>query len=427
MKISKIFNKSEVLLIALLAGIQFTHIVDFMILMPLGPQITRLLNISQQQFSFLVSIYTFAAGLSGFCSSFFVDFFDRKKVLLTFFVGFTVGTIACGIADSYYSFLIVRCLTGMFGGVLSSIVLSIVSDNFEYQRRGFAIGTVMGAFALASVFGVPFGLYLANMFQWQAPFLILGGLSAFLLLLVSLFIPKQNKHLHVNAIKDPLQTFKMILQSENQKLALILIFFLVLGQFSIIPFISMSFVLNAKLPEEHLPLIYLFGGLCSLIAGPTVGRLADKFTKTKVFSVSLIVSLLPIYLITNLGPSSELTIMLISCSFFIVMSGRLVPAMALITSTAPTEKRAGFLSIVSATQQLSAAFAASVAGYIMSMSTNEKVAFASEVSKKALKPNLNLKAVSMPLDTYYLVGYLAIAASLITFVLAQKVKAEYVD
>lgn len=425
MKYAKQFNKNEIILIFLLACIQFTHIVDFMILMPLGPQITRLLDISNQQFGYLVSIYTFAAGVSGFLSSFFVDFFDRKKVLLLFFVGFTLGTIACGLVSTYYSFMFVRLLTGAFGGVLSSIVLSIVSDNFEYQRRGLAIGTVMGAFALASVFGVPFGLYLATQFEWQTPFLVLGSISAILLLFAFLFIPLQNRHLLEQQEKrDPLQTFKMIGSSLNQQMALILMFFLVMGQFSIIPFISMGYVYNAKLPESSLPLIYLFGGICSLFAGPTVGRLSDMFTKTKVFSVSLLISIIPIYLITNLGPSSQITILIISCSFFIVMSGRLVPAMALITSTAPPNKRAGFLSIVSATQQLSAAFAAIVAGYIMSMSSNQALALSEHQTAETLTHH---STAGTPLDTYYLVGYLAIVASIITFALAQKVKPEFVD
>lgn len=425
MKLFSKFTASEILLVGLLACVQFAHIVDFMILMPLGPQITRLLNISQQQFSYLVSSYTLAAGVSGLLSSFFVDFFDRKKILILFFIGFTLGTFACGMVESYEAFLTVRCVTGIFGGVLSSIVLSIVSDNFEYQRRGLAVGTIMGAFALASVFGVPFGLYLANLFQWQAPFLILGGLCIFLLTLISLFIKKQNDHLIAGKIKDPLQTFKMISKSLNQQLSLILIFFLVMGQFTIIPFISMSFVFNARLPEANLPLIYLFGGLCSLIAAPVVGRLSDIYTKTKVFSISVLLSLVPVYLITNLGPSPKWLILMISSSFFIVMSGRMVPAMALITSTAPTDKRAGFLSIVSAIQQLSAAFAAWIAGYIMSMSTSQTLAMGEGNDLQALSKNL--LTMDKPLDTYYLVGYLAIAASLVTFALAQKVKPEFLD
>jgi MFS transporter, DHA1 family, inner membrane transport protein len=425
MKLFSKFSKAEALLILLLACIQFTHIVDFMILMPLGPQITRLLNISQQQFSYLVSSYTLAAGLSGFMSSFFVDFFDRKKVLILFFIGFTIGTFACGLVDSYYTFLFARCLTGVFGGVLSSIILSIVSDNFEYQRRGLAVGTVMGAFALASVFGVPFGLYIANLFQWQAPFIILGGICIIIFILCSVFIPKQNLHLIKGQIRDPLQTLKMIFESKNQRLALILIFFLVMGQFSVIPFISMSFVFNAKLPETSLPLIYLFGGLCSLIAAPIVGRLSDIYTKTKVFSTSVLISIIPVYLITNLGPSSTIVILFISSSFFIAMSGRMVPAMALITSTAPPNKRAGFLSIVSAVQQLSAASAAWIAGQIMSMSSSQALTLGEGNHLAELGKNLDL--VNKPLDTYYLVGYVAILASIITFVLAFKVKPEFID
>lgn len=419
----KNFSRSETLLIFLLACIQFCHILDFMILMPLGPQIMRGLQITTQEFSFLVSCYTLSAGLSGFLSSFFVDFFDRKKVLLLFFVGFTVGTLLCGVVDTYLPLLIVRSLTGAFGGVLTSIVLSIVSDNFDYKRRGFAVGTVMGAFALASVLGVPFGLYLSNMFWWQAPFIFLAALSFALMLCAMVLIPKQNSHLIEGKIKDPLQTLKMIWKSGNQKLSLILIFFLVMGQFTIIPFISISFVYNARLPEESLFLIYLFGGICSMFAAPIFGKLADLFSKTKVFSFSLLLSTIPIYVITNLGPTPQNIILLVGSSFFIVMSGRMVPAMALITATAPTEKRAGFLSIVSSVQQLSAAFAAWIAGVIMSYSTQNNL-ISSGVSNAF---EISSAVPTKPLDTYYLVGYLAIAASLLTFLVAQKVKPEFLD
>jgi predicted MFS family arabinose efflux permease len=217
----------------------------------------------------------------------------------------------------------------------------------------------------------------------------------------------------------------MIIHNKNQRMALLLIFFLVLGQFSIIPFISMSFVFNAKLPESSLPLIYLFGGMCSIFAAPIVGRLSDVFSKTKVFSVSLLLSVVPIYLITNLGPSSTVVILLISCSFFIVMSGRMVPAMALITATSPTDKRAGFLSIVSAVQQLSAAFAAWVAGLVMSMSSSQ-TALLGEGGSHTIK-QITTEMSSNTLDTYHYVGYLAIVASLITFYFAQRVTPDFKD
>lgn len=157
-------------LLFILAAIQFTHIVDFMIMMPLGPQLMRVFNISPQEFSFLVSAYTFSAGISGLLVSMIIDRFDRKVAMIISFSGFLLGTLACAVAPEYWILLASRCITGAFGGVLGSLVLAIISDAVEEKRRGKAIGTVMAAFSVASVAGVPFGLFIASKWDWHAPF-----------------------------------------------------------------------------------------------------------------------------------------------------------------------------------------------------------------------------------------------------------------
>lgn len=395
------FTKSELSLILLLSSIQFAHIIDFVIMMPLGPLLMRNLQINPSQFSLLVSSYTLAAGLSGLAASFFVDKFDRKKILLLFFIGFIFGTLGCALSPNYLLLLSARCFTGAFGGVLTSIVMSIVSDTFAYSRRGSAMGIVMSAFAAASVLGIPLGLYLANYRSWQTPFFALVALSTVIFLLALVLIPKQVTHLQKQEKRNPFRIFKMIAADRNQQLALVLIFCLVLGQFSIIPFISPSFVFNAGLKEDELPLIYLLGGLCSMFAGPIVGRLADRYGKHAVFTVGVLMSLISIYTITNLGPQSLTMILVVSCFFFIVMSGRLVPSMALITSTAPMSTRAGFLAIVSSVQQLSAASASWFAGLIV------------------------VKTPSGSLGHFNYVGYIAILFSIFTLFIVRKVQSTY--
>lgn len=395
------FTRSELSLILILSSIQFAHIIDFVILMPLGPQLMRSLQINPSQFGLLVSIYTLAAGLSGLAASLYIDRFDRKKVLLLFFVGFTIGTLGCAFAPTYSLLLTVRFFTGAFGGVLTSIVMSIVSDAFEYSRRGSALGIVMSAFAVASVFGIPLGLYLANLSGWQTPFFILGLLCIPIFFLVLVFVPRQDAHLKTQQSKDPFKIFKMIAADRNQQLSLSLIFFLVLGQFSVIPFISPSFVMNAGLLESQLPLIYLLGGICSMFAAPIAGRLADRYGKHKVFRVSILISLVAIFMITHLKQQSLGIILLVSCFFFIVMSGRMVPSIALITSTVSTEMRAGFLSIVSAMQQLSSSAAAWIAGMII------------------------VENSQGTLDHFNYVGYIAIASSLVTFIMVRKVRSTF--
>ena len=239
------FSRSEKILLALMASINFSHIVDFVIMMPLGPILMKTFSIDPKQFGFLVSAYTFAAGISGFLSAFFIDRFDRKSCLTFFYTGFGIGTVACGLAPTYELLIAARFATGLFGGVLGSLVLSIVSDTISYERRGSAMGIVMGSFSLASVVGVPLGLKLATMYDWHVPFLSLGGLSLVLLSVVGFILPSMKGHLGNRKSSTPVETLKTIFNSRPQLLALAFMFSLVLGQFTIITYLSQSFVANA--------------------------------------------------------------------------------------------------------------------------------------------------------------------------------------
>lgn len=356
---------SEMLLLVLMALIQFSHIVDFMIMMPLGPQLMRLFQISPEKFGLLVSSYTFSAGVSGFLASFFIDRFDRKSCLLFFYIGFSAGTIACGLAPSYEILLGTRALTGMFGGVLGSLILSIIADAVSYDRRGTAFGILMGSSSMATVMGVPLSLQLANTFDWHAPFLALGVISAVMIPMIITFVPSLRSHLLHARKHSPWASIRHILNTPNQQLALFFMFCLILGQFSIVPFLSPSFVANAGLEESKLPLIYLFGGICTMTISPLAGRLADRFGKHVIFVIAAVLSLIPILLITNLRPHPVWVLLMISSSFFVIMSGRMVPAMAMISSTATPEYRGSFMSITSSVQQFSSGIASLLAGQIV--------------------------------------------------------------
>lgn len=358
------YSRQEKLLLAVLSSVQFCHIVDFVIMMPLNPFFTRAFGMSPKEFGLLVSSYSLAAGCTGLLSSFFVDRFDRKSTLVFFACGFTLGTLACGFASGYGLLLAARCVAGAFGGVLGSLALSIIADAFPYERRGAAMGLLFGSFSVASVFGVPMGLFLANEFGWNAPFLVLGGLAAIVTFGASVMIPSMRGH--ITAAKRPLlEAYAHILRTPNQLWALMFLVCLILGQFSIIPFLSASFVTNAGLTEGELPLIYLFGGLCSMIASPMAGRLSDKHGKKPVFMISAVLSIVPIILITNLGPHPHWMLFALSSAFFIVMSGRMVPAMAMISATATPAYRGSFMSVTSAVQQFASASASFMAGLIV--------------------------------------------------------------
>ncbi len=362
----KLFSREEWSLLLILAAIQFCHIVDFVIMMPLGPQLMRNFSIRPNQFGFLVSSYTFAAGISGLLTSFFVDRFDRKSCLQFFVTGFAIGTLACAFCKTYESLLLARFFTGYFGGVLGSLTLSVVGDNFAYEKRGTAMGIVMGAFSIASILGVPVSLALASHFSWHTPFVILGILAFLMLVLVTLLVPPLVRHMeHQGSRPNPLRVLGRILTNRYQVTALIFLFCLILGQFSIIPFLSQSLVSNVGLPENQLSIIYFVGGICSLFATPSWGRLSDRFGKRTIFLTSAMSSIPAILLVTHLVPIPLAYLLVCVSFFFISISGRMVPALAMVSATVHAETRGSFLSVASSAQQLSAALAAYIAGRIV--------------------------------------------------------------
>jgi len=397
---SMLFSRSEKRLLALLASINFVHIIDFMIMMPLGPQLMRVFDISTEQFGMLVACYSLSAGISGFLASFYMDRFDRKSALLCLFFGFIIGTLACGVAPNYEFLLITRTITGFFGGVLGSLVLAIVGDTIDYQRRGSAMGLIMSAFSLASVMGVPFSLMLANLFDWHAPFFMLGALSGLIFGVALSLLPKLNSHLSCSnkmLAQSPFSLMRELIKNRNQMIALIFMGFMTLGHFMIIPYISPSMVMNVGFEESQLPLIYLVGGLASMVTGPWIGRLADKFGKHQVFTFSGLVVLVPLLLLTHLNQASIFYALILVALFFVFSGGRMIPASALVSETVPPERRGGFMSLVSSMQNLSAAIASFLASQIV------------------------IKAPNGQLDDYNLVGYLASIVSLVAVYLAWKI------
>ncbi len=358
-------NKEKILLWTL-AAINFTHIVDFMILMPLGPQLMRVFNISPQEFGLLVSSYTISAGISSFLGAFFLDKFDRSKILLWVFLGFLLGTLACGLSPNYTFLLISRIISGMFGGLTSALILAIVGDAIPDERRGRAMGLVMAAFSVASVFGVPFGLFIASLSNWHAPFFFLAFMAVVILGLIYKYVPSMTGHIQSGKTKpSPLQVMQRVTSNGNQMKAISLTIMMMLGQFMIIPFLSPFMVSNVGFSELQLTYIYMAGGFFTIFTSPWVGKLTDTYGKVKVFTVFMSLNVIPIFLITNMGVTPIAYALIVSTMFFITSNGRMVPAAALITGTAKPENRGSFLSFNSAVQQLSAGAASFVAGMVL--------------------------------------------------------------
>lgn len=397
--------KNERLLLLLLSAGMFTHIVDFMIVMPLGPELMEIFGINSQQFSLLIASYSITAGVSGFFAAFLVDRFDRKKSLLVVYLGFGLGTLACAFAPTYHFLLFTRSLAGAFGGVLGALILSIVSDAIPLERRAKGIGTIMASFGIASVFGVPFGLFIANKFSWHAPFLFLGILSLLVNVLVLFIMQPMTGHVkEVHA--NPIEVLTRIFGRPNARLGLTFVSILMLGHFTIIPFIATYMVGNVGFTKEELAYIYLVGGACVMLFSPWVGKMADKHGRLKIFTIFGSLVIIPILIITNLVPVPLWIALVISGVFFIFSNGRMVPSTTMETAIIRPENRGSYMSIRSSVQQLTSGIASYIGGLIL---TEEPSVFNS--TEKALVH-------------YNYVGWIAVFFSVVSLFVARKLKVE---
>lgn len=365
---------SERLLLLLLASTQFCHIVDFMIVMPLGPQLMSEFGLTTQFFSLLVAGYTFAAGIMGVLGALFLDRFDRKSVLIFFFSGFCLGTIACGFATSGTFLLICRALTGAFGGILTSIAYAIVADAIAPERRGTAMGYITYGFSVASIAGVPLALFLSTHFNWRTPFFALGGFAMIVWMICIWKVPSIRGHLENRQAAThwwaPYQRAWSVL---NQRRALLFIFFLVLGHFSVIPLISATLVTNTGFSTGELTLMYLLGGLSNIIVGPQVGKLTDRLGRKKVFAYGCILSLFPIFTVTLLSTEPHWLILIITSLFFILMGARMIPAMTIVSSAVQARERGSFMSLSNSLLQFACAVGAFISGLIVVQDASGKM------------------------------------------------------
>jgi predicted MFS family arabinose efflux permease len=352
-------------LLLILAGVQFTHMMDFMVMMPLGPQFMRLLRLSPAQFGWLVSIYTFSASLCGFIAALYIDRFDRKHTVLFLYGGLTLSTLLCALAPGFSMLLAARAMAGAFGGILSATVFSIIGDVIPEQRRATATGTVMMAFSVSAILGVPTGLYLANHFSWRAPFFLLSALGIIFLAIASRVLPALRSHMDHHHEPHLIKQLHAIFSVPRHLNAFALIATLMFAGFSVIPYISPYLVANAGLPESDLPILYLCGGLVTLLSSRSIGRLADHWGKREVFIGVAALSIAPILVVTHIAHASLLMAVVVMIFLMVLVSGRMVPAIALITSSAEPRLRGSFMNFNSSIQQLSAGLAAAGAGAII--------------------------------------------------------------
>ena len=359
------FTPYQTFVVAVLAFLQFTVVLDFMILSPLGAILLQELHITTKQFGAVVSAYAFSASAAGILAAGVADKFDRKRLLLFFYSGFVLGTFLCGIAPSYEFLFVARMVTGLFGGVIGSISFAIIADLFPFEARGRVMGFVMTAFSASQVLGIPLGLYLSTRWGWHAPFLMIVAVSGAVGLLIAIRLKPINEHLKAPSDRNALRHLLKTLTAPRYFWAFAATMLLAVGGFMLMPFGSAFSVHNMGIALDKLPIVYVATGVASFIAGPLIGRLSDGIGKYSMFCIGSGVGMALVIYYCGLGITPLGTVIALNIVLFIAITARMVSAQALSSAVPDPGDRGAFMSINSSLQQLAGGVASSAAGFIV--------------------------------------------------------------
>jgi predicted MFS family arabinose efflux permease len=359
------FTSYQKFVVLILALLQFTIVLDFMILSPLGDILMKSLGMSTKQFGSTVSAYAISAGISGFFAAGFADKHDRKKLLLFFYTGFIVGTVFCGLANNYQHLFMARIVTGVFGGVLGSISMAIVTDLFSLQQRGRVMGFVQMAFAGSQILGIPMGLYLATRFNWHATFFMVAILAGLIGVAVVFKLRPVTEHLELQTESNAFKHLWNTIQKADYRLGFLSTSILTMGGFMIMPFSTAFLVNNVLIPQKHLPVIFLCTGISSIIVMPLVGKLSDRIDKFKLFATGSAVTIVMCLIYTNLKPVPMGAVIAVNMIFFMGVMSRMVPASILNSAIPDRADRGAYMSVNSSMQQMAGGLAAIFAGWVV--------------------------------------------------------------
>jgi predicted MFS family arabinose efflux permease len=385
------FSGYQKFVIFILAITQFTVILDFMVMSPLGDMLMKSLSLKPQAFGFAVSAYAISAGISGLLTAGFADRFDRKKLLLFFYCGFILGTIFCGMAQSYAVLVAARIITGLFGGVIGSISMAIITDMFALQQRGRVMGFIQMGFGGSQVLGVPIGLYLANLWSWEAPFWMVAGLSIAIALAIAFYLKPITAHLAVQRDKSAFEHLLHTVAKADYRVGFTATALLSIGGFMMMPFGSAFAINNLKITNHQLPMLFMVSGVSSLFIMPLIGKLSDRIDKFKIFAVASVWMMLMCVVYTNLTATPLWLVMILNILMMMGIMSRMIPSSALTSAIPEMADRGAFMSINASLQQIAGGVAAAVAGMIVS-----------QPSKGA------------PLVNYNVVGYVIVGISMLS-------------
>lgn len=361
-------------LLLTLAGIQFSHILDFMIMMPLGPILMAAFGIGTHEFGLLVASYSFSAALSGLLAATFVDRFERKQFLLSMFALFGLATLACGLAPGYATLLVARGLAGVFGGVMGAMVQTMIGDVIPFSRRAKAGSIVSAAFSLSTVAGVPLSLWLANHLGWRAPFILIAAFIVLFIIVGLRVLPELRHHISTEKRAHPFSAMFAVLRDGNHLRALLFSALIIFSGFTVIPYITVYAVRNVGISQHDIPLVYLAGGAATLITARLIGHWADLRGKIKIYRLVATAALLPLLAVTQIGVVPLWLWLICTTTFFVLVSGRMIPAMAIITSAAQPKLRGTFMSLNATIQSLAMGLATTLGGFIITQNSLGQIA-----------------------------------------------------
>jgi predicted MFS family arabinose efflux permease len=397
-KSSSPFSTYQKLAIALLALTQFTVILDFMVISPLGDFLMKSLNLHPNQFGIAVSVYAFSAGISGLLTAGFADKFDRKKLLLFFYTGFIAGTVLCGLSHSYVMLLAARLITGLFGGVIGSISLAIVTDLFSIDQRGRAMGFIQMGFSASQVLGIPIGIYLANLWGWQSAFLMVAGIAIVIATLIVLKLKPVTKHLGLQQQRSAVKHLYHTIAKRNYRIGFTATALLSIGGFMMMPFGSAFAINNLGISPEQLTVLFMSSGLASLVIMPLVGKLSDKIDKYKLYVIASLWMMVIVVVYTHLSVEPLWFVIMFNVLMMAGIFSRMIPATALTTAIPDMQDRGAFMSVNASLQQIAGGIAAAVAGMIVTQ-----------------------KDKHSPLQHYDVVGYVMVGISIVAIILLYRV------
>jgi len=367
------FSRYQSGLVALLAFVQFTIILDFVIMSPLGAILMPAMNITAGQFGVAVSAYAFSAGISGVLAAGFADRFDRKRLLLFFYTGFTAGTALCAMAPTYHVLLLGRIVTGLFGGVIGAVVLAIITDLFALHLRGRVMGFVQTAFAASQVLGIPVGLYLANRWNWHVAFGAIVILALAVIIAVTLLMRPVNEHLRLKQERNAFAHLIATIREPSYTLAFGVTTLLATGGYMLMPFGSAYTVHNLGIGFDHLPTIYLVSGLFSVLIGPLVGRASDSLGKFPTFAFGTVVSIIMVLIYTHLGQVGLTVVITVNVLLFVGIFSRMIPSQAMMSAIPSPHQRGAFSAIGASLQQLSGGLGSVVAAMVVAQNADESI------------------------------------------------------